>query len=135
MTDNGDVNDCILIFICGCFWRVIFCSDIVDEGVESFDHIFGGSVSSNFNIRLSLSLFFFNLLSTWTSLSPNIPRPLASLLPEILDLFTRQALVLPVIPFADVICHLHRRFRPDWQAGLCWIAFLLPRIFIPAAER
>lgn len=56
---------------------------------------------------------FPNLLSTRTSISPDIPRRQSLLCPIRLDLFTRQALVVPVIPFAHTLRNLHLSLRAN----------------------
>ena len=56
---------------------------------------------------------FPNLLSTRTSICPDIPRRQPLLCPIRLDLFTRQALVVPVIPFAHTLRNLHLSLRAN----------------------
>jgi hypothetical protein len=54
-----------------------------------------------------------HLLSTGTPISPNIPRPLSLLSPQLADLLTRQTLIVPIIPLPNSLRNLDLSLSPD----------------------
>lgn len=74
-----------------------------------------------------------NLLSTRTTLPPNIPWLLPFCFPVFFNLLTRQALVVTVVPLADGLCDFHLGFGADWLFVL-GLAVLFPGKTLFAAD-
>jgi hypothetical protein len=54
-----------------------------------------------------------HLLSTGTSVGPNIPRPLAPLSSLLADLLARQPLIVPVVPLSNRLRNFNLGLGPD----------------------
>ena len=69
---------------------------------------------------------------------PPIPPYIPHLLPRsrslLLDLRARQAFVVPVVPFPDVVCELDLGFCADVGGGVVGVGVLLPGQFVAAAD-
>jgi hypothetical protein len=67
-----------------------------------------------------------SILSPRTTISPNIPRLLAVLLPQRLDLGARQPFILAIVPLPDCLGDVYGRVCADGLFVL-WVSLLLPR--------
>lgn len=72
-----------------------------------------------------------DILPTRTSVSPNIPAPLSTLLPLLPDLLAGQALIAAVVPLPYIFCDLDFCIRANIVVAV--LAPLLPRKFVSAA--
>jgi len=74
-------------------------------------------------LSIALSLFVHSL-SARTAISPDIPLMLSVLLPLFFDGLGRDALIVTVVPFANVLGHLHISLRRAAILGVFWRSFL-----------
>lgn len=76
-----------------------------------------------------------NVLPAGTPIGPNIPPSLPLLLSQLLNLFTRQALIIAVIPLSDILRDLHLRFTSYRIGGRKRVGVIVvPGQFVSAAN-
>jgi hypothetical protein len=118
--DNKDITLRLIRVLEG--RTLVFIPDLIDQSVKTTNDILrrsGMYVSMHNRVQLESEI---DLLSTGTSISPNIPRPLTPLSPLLADLLARHPLIITVIPLSNRLCNLN--------LGLCPNCFLVFRLVL-----